>query len=650
MSSKAGKSTFLWRYATPIAAALLVAAGYWFTSESALPDAARQDAAARFKFSELPLYEWEDVEYKNVRQVHPSFSRLSAMVSALGAAVALHDLDGDGLANDVCHVDPRTDRVTLSPVPGTGNRYVPFFLDAGNLPMDATMAPMGCLPGDMNEDGQPDLLVYYWGRTPVVFLRRPGTNLDASSFVAREIMPGRERWYSNSAAFADLDGDGHLDLVIGNTSQDGAHILDAHGTGVEVLPESRSRAFNGGWNHILVWSGASSGEAPSVVFGEAKGLLAEDVARGWTLALGMADLDGDLLPEIYFANDYGPDRLLHNRSRPGQLSFALAEGTKDFITPASFVLGRDSFKGMGIDYVDMNGDGWLDMYVSNIAAPYAFQESHLLWVSTGEPEKLRQGIAPYRQESERHGLSRSGWAWDARLADFDNDGAVEVVQATGFIKGKVNRWPEMQALGTVNDTLVNDPRNWPRFKPGDDLSGHEPNCFFVRDKNGRYHDIARDIGLGKPVVSRGIAIADVDGDGDLDMALANQYETSVFYRNDSPRAGNFLGLNLLLPATGQNSILAVRKGRVVMQGRPAIGAQATVILPNGQRKVAQVDGGSGHSGKRAPELHFGLGRLGDESLKVELRWRGAGGVLQSTTLKLSPGWHTILLGPEKIQS
>lgn len=463
-------------------------------------------------------------------------------------------------------------------------------------------------------------------------------------------MPERERWYSNSAAFADLDGDGHLDLVIGNTSQDGAHILDAHGMGVEVLPESRSRAFNGGWNRVLVWSGASSGEAPSVVFGEAKGLLAEDVARGWTLALGMADLDGDLLPEIYFANDYGPDRLLHNRSRPGQLSFALAEGTKDFITPASFVLGRDSFKGMGIDYADMNGDGWLDMYVSNIAAPYAFQESHLLWVSTGEPEKLRQGIAPYRQESERHGLSRSGWAWDARLADFDNDGAVEVVQATGFIKGKVNRWPEMQALGTVNDTLVHDPRNWPRFKPGDDLSGHEPNCFFVRDKNGRYHDIARDIGLGKPVVSRGIAIADVDGDGDLDMALANQYETSVFYRNDSPRAGNFLGLNLLLPATGQNSILAVRKGRVVMQGRPAIGAQATVILPNGQRKVAQVDGGSGHSGKRAPELHFGLGRLGDESLKVELRWRGAGGVPQSTTLKLSPGWHTILLGPEKIQS
>ena len=650
MNQTARKPAFIWRHATPIAAALLVAAGYWMTAEPVFSDSARQEAAGRFRFSATPLHEWKDVEHKYVRQVHPSFERLSAMVSALGAAVALHDLDGDGLANDLCHVDPRTDRVTLSPVPGTGNRYSPFYLTADGLSVDATMAPMGCLPGDMNEDGLADVLVYYWGRTPVTFLRKSGSKLDASAFVAQEIMPGHERWYSNSAAFADFDGDGHLDIVIGNTSQDGARVLDANAAGVEVLPESRSRALNGGWNRILAWSGAASGDAPSVSYVEAKGLLAEDVARGWTLALGMADLDGDLLPEIYFANDYGPDRLLHNRSKPGRLHFALAEGRKDFFTPASFVVGRDSFKGMGLDYADMNGDGWLDMYVSNIAAPYAFQESHLLWVSTGEPGKLRQGIAPYRQESEQHGLSRSGWAWDARLADFDNDGVVEVVQATGFIKGKVNRWPEMQALGTVNDTLVHDPRNWPRFKPGDDLSGHEPNCFFVRDKNGRYFDIARDIGLGRPMVSRGIAIADVDGDGDLDMALANQYESSVFYRNDGPRAGRFLGLNLMMPAAGQNSLLTVRKGRVAMPGRPAIGAQATVILPNGQRRVAQVDGGSGHSGKRAPELHFGLGQLGNEPLKVELRWRDAKGAVQKSILTLAHGWHTIMLGTEKTPS
>src|SRR5436305_1587410 len=98
--------------------------------------------------------------------------RISGWVSAVGAAVALNDLDGDGLSNDVCYVDPRTDQVILAPVPGTPARYQPFELDRSPLPFDAaTMAPMGCLPGDFNEDGLIDILVYYWGRAPVIFLR-----------------------------------------------------------------------------------------------------------------------------------------------------------------------------------------------------------------------------------------------------------------------------------------------------------------------------------------------------------------------------------------------------------------------------------------------------------------------------------------------
>ena len=66
--------------------------------------------------------------------------------------------------------------MTVAPAPGTGARYRPFTLDAAPLPYDArTTAPMGCLPGDFDADGRLDLLVYYWGRTPVLFLRRAGT-------------------------------------------------------------------------------------------------------------------------------------------------------------------------------------------------------------------------------------------------------------------------------------------------------------------------------------------------------------------------------------------------------------------------------------------------------------------------------------------
>jgi hypothetical protein len=259
---------------------------------------------------------------------------------------------------------------------------------------------------------------------------------------------------------------------------------------------------------------------------------------------------------------------------------------------------------------------------------------------------MREGIAPYVQGAERLGLSRSGWGWDSKLDDFDNDGVLEAIQATGFIKGKINRWPELQALGTANDALLTDPRHWPKFGPGTDISGHEHPAFFVQDSSGIYFDIAKKIGLGQAMVTRGVAIADVDGDGDLDFVLANQWEDSYFYRNDNPHQNAFLGLHLLIPLQDGHA-LTVRDGHPAAdtQGWPAIGAQANVLLPNGRRLTAQVDGGNGHSGKRAPQLHFGLGHVAaDQPLQVEIRWRDHHGQVRSRSLRLRPGWHTVLLG------
>ncbi|HEX2254523.1 MAG TPA: CRTAC1 family protein [Thermoanaerobaculia bacterium] len=624
-------------WAARVVAVLLIVTAFGFARLPRLDPAARAELAARFAFERHELPEPVGEAPRTIRDVHPSLQHLAAWISSVGAAVALADLDGDGLANDLCHVDTRYDRVGVAPAPGTGERYAPFVLEPSPLPYDpTTMAPMGCVPGDLDEDGREDLLVYYWGRSPVAFLAAaavaPGRG--AAGYRPVEIHAGGERWYTNAATRADLDGDGHADLVFGNYFQDGARILDASAGGTETMQHSMSRSINGGSNRVLLWAGAGARAGGPAVRYRQVDVLPAEVARGWTLALGAADLDGDLLPELYFANDFGADRLLHNRSRPGAPSFAVVEGRRGLATVRSKVLGRDSFKGMGVDFADVNGDGLLDLYVSNIAAEWSLEESHFVYVSTGHPEQLAAGRAPYVDRGEALGLARSGWGWESRFADFDNDGTVEAVQATGFVRGDTDRWPELHELAMGNDQLLRHPGSWPRLLRGDDLSGHQHNPFFVRSDSGRYFDLAAELGMQGPQVSRGIATADVDGDGRLDFAVANQWEDSFLYRNRAPGPGAFLGLRLLLPTADGTGAY------------PAVGAQAVVRLPDGRRLVGQVDGGNGHSGVRSPELHFGLGAVGPgpgASVPVELAWRDADGRVRRATVELAPGRHTLLL-------
>jgi hypothetical protein len=641
------------QYAPTGVALLFIFASFLLAGQPSLSSGERASLASRFAFRKIPIPVSSTQPAHYVRAVHPSLKRISGWISTLGASAALADLDGDGLPNDLCHVDPRFDSVTIMPVPGTGSRYEPFALSPDPLPYDpATMAPMGCLFGDFNEDGLMDILVYYWGRSPVLFLRKHNVppfeahGISANDFLPVELVSPIQRWYTNAVTSADFDGDGHVDLLIANYFQDGAHILDAHASGTESMDENKGAAYNGGRKHFFLWTGSTAGAQPSVQFHEVDAGLSPRIDHGWTLAVGAADLDGDMLPEVYLANDFGPDRLLHNLSTPGHLHFVPLEGKRTAFTPASFVLGHDSFKGMGVDFADVNGDGWLDIFVSNITSQWGLQESHFLWASTGHVGDMQEGIAPYVQASDKMGLSHSGWGWDARLADFDDHGTLEALQAVGFLRGKINRWPELQALGTANSRIMHDPGFWPRFQPGDDLSGHEHDAFFVRSESGRYFDLGSEVGLGEPMVTRGIAVADVDGDGLLDFVLANQWGQSYFVHNESPRPGAFLGLHLLLSLQPAAKVTE-RAGHPGPDspGRPAIGAQALLHLPDGRLMVAQVDGGSGHSGKRSHEIHFGLGNITrGTKIPVDLKWRAHNGRICRTALALTPGWHTVLLG------
>jgi len=632
--------------------AILLIVGLFVTLRVSLhvSEAEVASAAARFGFSKTILPEIGGPPVRMQRLVHPSLQRISAFVSTIGAAVALNDVDGDGVSNDACYIDTRTDQVVITPVPGTGDRYKPFALNQGPRFNRDRMAPVGVLLSDVNEDGRVDVVVYYAGRSSLIFLWHPagengGPTLSDANYIARDILPA-EIWVTGSATTADLDGDGHLDLIFANYFKDGSDVYNPSGAGSVSMPESFSHAFNGGGERIYRWTSSTTGTDPQVTYEEVVNALPAGVGGGWGLAIGACDLDGDLLPELYLAHDFGPDRLFWNRSTPGHIQFALLQGQNTFNSPKSYVLGKDSFKSMGVDFGDLNDDGIPDIYVSNITEPGGLQESQMMFVSTGAMNHLENGLAPYVNNSESLGLSRTGWAWDAKLDDFDNDGRLEALQATGFIRGTNSNWPEIQELGTANDVLISSVGSWPKIQYGADLAGHNQNPFFVQAGN-HFVDIAKQIGFGEDYVSRGIAIADVDLDGRLDMIVSNMWGPASYYHNESARSGAFLSLHLLLPIDDSDSnITMVREGPPTgdMKGRSAVGAVVSVTLRSGRVLTRQVDGGNGHSGKRSPDLHFGLGEVSGRPVQVKIDWRDRFGRVQHKVVRVNAGWYTVLLG------
>ena len=627
------------------AVALLVSV--FLIGQSQVAVAGADQVASQFKFQELPIAMppgYNNQHMNTIRPVNPAYEHIVSWISAVGASIAINDLTGHGRSDAMCIVDTRTNDVivTYTPTAPAADQFTPFVLNAAPLPIDATMAPTACTPGDFNGDGKMDLLVTYWGRTPILFLQKSNvTTLSAAAYQPRELLPSTSvdgkyhgaTWNTDADYVADLDGTGHPSIIIGNYFPD-SDVLDPHGLNNVQMNQSMSSAGNGGGDHVLQWHSATSGASPTASYVEQPDAIPYDAATGWTLALSGADLTGDGLPDVYIGNDFGHGHLLYNESTPGNIKFIEAKGVRTPTSPKSFVLGNGSFKGMGVDFADINDNGKFDFMVSDITTTWGLEESNLLFINQSANEQdmksqLSQGIAPFTQESEQYGLAWTGWSWDVKMADFLNNGSQEVLQADGFVKGTINRWNWLQELATTNDDLLSNPAMWPNLKPGDDLAGSQVLAFYAKNSSGKYVNVTGNLGLAVPTPTRGIATADTTGDGAMDFAVARQWGPPAFYANEATDRGNYLDFNLYHPTT--NGTL----------GSPAYGATIEITTPTG-KQISQLDGGGGHGGYRSFQVHFGLGTY-TGPVTATVQWRDASGQLHRQTGQFTPGTHTLEL-------
>ncbi len=513
---------------------------------------------------------------------------IMSWMASVGAAVAAGDADNDGWI-DLYVTDSRQGEPNYLYMNQGDGTFTEVGAQAGVADLNGEHGTsMDAVWGDFDNDGWVDLYVVRWGRD--VLLRNNGrgadgrlsfTDVSEQHFRRRGGEPGIDWANGNAAIFFDFDLDGRLDIYVGNYFAE-VDLWNLEDT--RIMHDDFERARNGG--HNFLYHQQDDGSFVEV----ATDLGLDD--PGWTLAVGAGDLDDNGWPDLYCADDFGPDQLFLNRGG----SFANVSDT---------AIGFDSKKGMNVDFGDFDNDGWLDVYVTNITTAEYLQEGNMLWYNQGLGDDGELKMIDIALES---GTYDGGWGWGAKFFDYDNDGDLDIVSANGFISaGEGSYWYDL-ASWTVTGIDSADARNWPPIGERS-FSGYERLRLWRNDGLYSFTEQAKNAGLESISDGRGIAVVDYDNDGDLDVFVANQDAEPNLYRNDHGAPGHWLTVTLEIdPATGVN--------------RDAVGSRLTAVT-SGTLRIRERDGGNGYSGQSDPRVHFGLGDAVRLDL-LEVRWPDGG--------------------------
>jgi hypothetical protein len=391
---------------------------------------------------------------------------------------------------------------------------------------------------------------------------------------------------SNGAVWLDYDRDGLLDLYI--TGYFRSDIDFWHLRTTRIMQSSWEFASNGGKN--LLFRNLGNGRFEDVT--DAMGVG----STRWTLAAAAADFNDDGWPDLYLANDYGPEELFLNH-----------EGKRFELARAG--LEDDSKSGMAVAVGDVFNRGRYDVFVTNISERgFLFQGNNLrinLLKELGRFNEIATGA-----------VADAGWAWGAQFGDLNNDGWLDLVVVNGFISADSGRdyWYAMSKIAGAQGNIFEDAKNWPPIGTAS-LSGYERSRVLLNRSRegpggrGGFADVAEAAGVTDRLDGRGVAMADLFNVGTLDVVIANEKGRALLYRN-GPHSGHWVEFKLI--GTRSN--------------RSAIGAEVMVEF-GGVRQRQVVDGGMGFCSQNDRRLHFGLGNstLG----RVTIRWpSGATQVLE----------------------
>jgi thioredoxin-like negative regulator of GroEL len=515
--------------------------------------AAREGPPAEAGAAEVPRFTDNAGPAKLAFVFRSGETSLHQLPEVMAGGVGLLDYDGDGFL-DVYVVQGGPFPPTIPP----GSPGDHLFRNRGDGTFEDVTEPSGVgragtgyghgvAVGDFDNDGHPDLFLTRWRSYRLLRNRGDGRFDDVTGPAG---LSGDRGWPA-SAAFADLDGDGDLDLYVCHyVAWDAAHprlcrsparpgYTSCDPKTLEPEPDRVYRNDGGRFTDVTALSG-----------------LTESSGRG--LGVVAADFDDDGRIDLFVANDGSPNFFWRNLGGFRFEEAGLASGLS-----ANASGGYQA--GMGVACGDLDGDGRIDLAVTNF-----------LGESTSFYKNLGHGN--FSEQSASVGLlaaTRSMLGFGVALVDADNDGRLDLLSANGH----------------VND-----------FRP--DVPYSMPAQLLLGRSGGTLADVSARAGepFQVPHLGRGLAAGDLDNDGLADALIVALDESLVVLRNHSKTSGHWLTLSL----QGATS------------NRDAVGAVVTV-RHRGAQQVAVRFGGGSYLSAGDPRLHFGLGasRLADAVL---VRW------------------------------